>query len=91
MSSFGSAAYTADKRLIATFEVNLETLPDAAENGDTMRWWATQPDAWAECRQNLQTPEKAMSEYVAWLKAFPESLCLSAILPDSTSSLSTGT
>ena len=36
MLSFGSAAYTADKKLIATFEANLETLPDAAENGDTM-------------------------------------------------------
>ena len=71
MLSFGSAAYTADKKLIATFEANLETLPDAAENGDTMRWWATQPDAWAECRKNLQAPEKVMCDYVAWLKALP--------------------
>ena len=29
MLSFGSAAYTADKVLVATFSANLETLPDA--------------------------------------------------------------
>src|SRR3954464_1443102 len=71
MLSFGSAAYTADKRLLANFEANLETLPDAAENGDTMRWWATQPEAWAECRRDPQDPEKTMKAYVAWLKALP--------------------
>jgi hypothetical protein len=38
MLSVGSAAYTADKRLVATFEANLHTLPDARGAPETMAW-----------------------------------------------------
>lgn len=69
--SIGSAAYTADKRLLGTFSANLETLPDASAHPDTAAWWATQPDAWAACRRNLETPAAAMARYVAWLNALP--------------------
>lgn len=71
MLSFGSAAYTAEKKLIGTFSANLETLPGAAGDPKTMRWWDTQPAAWAACRVNLQPPETAMPAYVEWLKALP--------------------
>jgi hypothetical protein len=43
MLSFASAAYTADKTLLATFSANLEALPDAQPDPKTMQWWATQP------------------------------------------------
>ena len=69
--SFGSAAFTADKTLVATFEANLHTLPGAEGHLDTMAWWRTQPDAWAACRENLRDPAEAMAAYVAWLKALP--------------------
>ncbi|HEX8847487.1 MAG TPA: 3'-5' exoribonuclease [Pyrinomonadaceae bacterium] len=71
MLSVASAAYTADKTLIGTFSANLETLPGATQDPETMKWWETQSAAWAACRQNLQPPEKAMREYTAWLKALP--------------------
>lgn len=71
MLSFGSAAYTADKKLLATFEANLHTLPGAAGHPETMAWWQTQPQAWEAHRQNLQEPEAAMVAYLAWLKALP--------------------
>lgn len=71
MLSFGSAAYTADKRLIDTFSANLQTLPEASGHPDTLRWWATQPQAWAACRINPESPERAMQRYVAWLDALP--------------------
>ena len=71
MLSFGSAAYTADKRLVATFEANLQTLPDANGHPDTMAWWKTQPEAWAVCREDLRDPAEAMQAYVGWLKALP--------------------
>jgi hypothetical protein len=71
MLSFGSAAYTADKRLVSTFEANLCTLPDATGNPETMEWWKSHPDAWDAHRQNLQPPESAMKGYAAWLKALP--------------------
>lgn len=71
MLSFGSAAYMADKTLISTFSANLETLPGASAHPDTMKWWETQPAAWEACRQNLQSPEAAMKQYVSWLKELP--------------------
>jgi hypothetical protein len=71
MLSFGSAAYLADKTLIGTFTANLETLPGAVGHPETMKWWETQAEAWAACRQNLQSPEEAMRSYATWLKALP--------------------
>ncbi len=67
MLSFGSAAYSADKRLLATFSANLETLPGAQPHPETAKWWATQPEAWAACRADLQPPETAMRRYVEWI------------------------
>ena len=71
MLSFGSAAYTAEKHLVATFEANLHTLPEARGHPDTMKWWQSQPEAWAECRRDLREPTEAMRSYVAWLKRLP--------------------
>ena len=69
MLSLGSAAYTADKHLVATFSANLETLPGAAAHPRTAAWWATQPEAWAACRSNLEAPQAAMARYVAWIRS----------------------
>lgn len=71
MLSFASAAYLPDNTLHGTFSANLETLPGAQGHPDTMNWWRTQPKAWAASRENLQTPESAMRDYVVWLKALP--------------------
>lgn len=71
MLSLGSAAYTADKRLLATFSVNLHALAGAAPDPRTAAWWATQPDAWAACRSNPETPVDAMPRYRDWLRALP--------------------
>ena len=51
MLSIGSAAYSADKRLLSSFSANLETLPEFTADPKTTAWWATQPDAWSACRQ----------------------------------------
>jgi len=71
MLSFGSAAYRADKTLVATFSANLETLPGANGHPETMAWWQTQPEAWTEARKDLQDPATVMPAYVAWLKRLP--------------------
>jgi len=71
MLSFASAAYTADKRLIATFSANLQTLPGAAAHPETAAWWATQPEAWAACRSDQEAPETAMRRYVEWIATLP--------------------
>lgn len=71
MLSIGSAAYSAEKKLIATFSANLETLPHATGHPSTMEWWKTQPDAWKACRENLEPPDRAMKRYLLWLKQLP--------------------
>lgn len=71
MLSFASAAYLADKTLIATFSANLETLPGAAADAETAAWWAQNAEAWKACRSNLEAPEAALKRYHAWLKALP--------------------
>src|SRR3954447_13572627 len=71
MLSFASAAYRADKTLVGTFAANLATLPGAAGDAKTMAWWATQPEAWAACRENTRDPAEVMPEYVGWLKGLP--------------------
>lgn len=68
MLSFGSAAFTADKKLLGTFQANLETLADAKGDPDTMEWWAKHPEAWAACRSNLEAPSAAMVRYVEWIQ-----------------------
>jgi len=69
MLSIGSAAYTADKVLVGTFSANLETLPGAQAHPKTAQWWATQPEAWAACRKDLEHPEHAMQRYVSWIRS----------------------
>lgn len=71
MLSLGSAAYAADKTLLATFSANLETVPGLVADERTTRWWATQPEAWLACRQNVEMPAAAMQRYVEWLRALP--------------------
>jgi hypothetical protein len=71
MLSLGSAAYRADKTLVATYSANLETLPDATTHPTTMEWWETQPEAWAACHTGCRRPEEVMPEYAAWVEGLP--------------------
>jgi hypothetical protein len=71
MLSLGSAAYSADKTLVATYEVNLEPLPGASGHPDTMAWWARHPEAWEDCRRDPRPAADAMIEYVAWIDGLP--------------------
>jgi hypothetical protein len=71
MLSFGSAAFRADKTLLATFTANLTTLPGAQGERKTMDWWQTQPEAWRACREGARDPALVMPEYLAWLKQLP--------------------
>lgn len=68
MLSFGVSAHAEDGELLDTFEVNLEVLPDASTDPDTMEWWKTQPKAWEACRVNPQPPEIALPKFVVWVK-----------------------
>lgn len=71
MLSFASAAYLADKTLIATFTANLELLPRASSHPDTMKWWAQNPAAWKACRSDCRQIEPAMKDYAEWICSLP--------------------
>lgn len=71
MLSFASAAYDDDKHLLGTFSANLETLPGASGHPDTMKWWGSQPEAWAACRRDVRPPDVVLPEYAAWVEALP--------------------
>jgi DNA polymerase III alpha subunit (gram-positive type) len=71
MLSIGSAAYKADKILIDTFSINLEELPEAEANAETMRWWQGFPEAWQACRKDTVPPKTAIRQYGEWLENLP--------------------
>jgi hypothetical protein len=71
MLSFASAAYAADKRLVATFEANLQTLPGATADPATSAWWEQHPEAYVACRVDPEPAEVVMPRYVLWLEGLP--------------------
>jgi len=75
MLAFGAAAFDlqADdpRKPVATFEANLDFLPEAAPDSGTMEWWAGQHDAWLACRKHPRPPEEAMPEFVDWIRKLP--------------------
>lgn len=71
MLSFGSAAFTADGKMISSFSANLELLEGAVGSPETMEWWSKNQEAWEQTRIDRKTPQEAMKLYHAWLKALP--------------------
>jgi hypothetical protein len=71
MLSFGLAAFTLEKELVATFSRNLELLDGAGLDERTMTWWALPENvaAYQKSRQNLVSPRDAMLECKEWLDA----------------------
>lgn len=71
MLSLGAAAFNEAGKMLGTFSVNLETLPDASPDPDTEAWWQKQSkDVYDACRSNPEPPEQAMRKYVEWVKSF---------------------
>jgi hypothetical protein len=71
MLAFGSVAFDAGGTEIASFEVNLEMLPGAMPDSETMEWWKTQPEAWAAARRDPVEPKAGMARYLAWVEKLP--------------------
>lgn len=74
MLSFATAAFDINKNLVGTFEANLELLPNATPNPETMMFWNSSPEnqaAYAKTRLNLESPEDAINRYFNWLLKLP--------------------
>jgi hypothetical protein len=70
MLSIGIAVFE-HGQLTGTFSRNLEELPNAGRDPETMKWWATQPLAWELCRKDPEDPQKVMSECAEFIDSFP--------------------
>jgi len=76
MLSLGAAAFILDAqdpkgwRMLGTHKVNLKPLLGAVSDPDTMKWWGTQPAAWAAATSDQQDPVTAMPIFAAWTKSF---------------------
>lgn len=69
MLSLGAAAYTgASATPLSTFSINVEKLPGAKEDPDTMNWWAQHPAAWVAANKDPIPPADAMRAHASWLK-----------------------
>ena len=66
MLSLGAAAFDADGNLISTFAQNINQLPEASQDPDTMKWWSTQPKAWQALQSNVVNPVTAMKSFHEW-------------------------
>ena len=49
----------------------LSPVAGSHQDPDTMAWWQTQPDAYAEVLSNCQRPDKALPEFDRWCKSLP--------------------
>jgi hypothetical protein len=69
MISLGAAAFLLEwEEPSSLFQVNLEPLPEASRDPDTMKWWGTQKAAWEACQKDLRKPCDAMKEFVRWVE-----------------------
>lgn len=69
MLSLASAAYSAERELLALYSANLDTLPDAKPDPVTMsEFWHKNPNAWEACRMNTRAPLIVMREYRKWVE-----------------------
>jgi hypothetical protein len=71
MLSFGCVAFDDGGVEVGGFARNLVTLEGASGAPETMKWWATQPQAWQACRKDLVDPAAAIADLVTWLEALP--------------------
>ena len=72
MLSFGIAAFSVDKVLLATFTRNLELLPGATQHPRVMAWWqqtAAHRAAYERTRENVQPIRESMLACNDWCKS----------------------
>jgi 3' exoribonuclease, RNase T-like len=77
MLSLGAAAFiygnsntldmAGNSKPIATFSVNLETLPNSIPDPDTTKWWSENQAAYDATRINTIEPKLAMLQFHDWL------------------------
>lgn len=68
MLSLGIVLVTNNGKVLDELEVHIDRREGADEDPDTMKWWATQPDAWQYCHTNTISPVDAMLQVAEFYK-----------------------
>lgn len=71
MLSLGAVAFSEEGEVLGKFQENLETLPDARPNRDTMAWWKGYPAAWEAARKDPIHPKSVMLHFRNFLQGLP--------------------
>ena len=71
MLNFGAVVFGHDGQELGTFSANLLPLDGAVADEETMKWWATQPDAYRTVTDNQRRPEDVMPVFAELLYQYP--------------------
>jgi DNA polymerase III alpha subunit (gram-positive type) len=74
MIAFASVAVSADGTIQGEFEAVLAPLEGGITDPNTMKWWETQPEAWAAATHDPQPPAAVMQRFVDWVKQYPHAI-----------------
>lgn len=67
MLSLGAAAFAPNGEQLGSFSVNLQLLPGAKADPDTMEFWAKNKIAYEATRQDMVEPRQATEQFVSWV------------------------
>lgn len=71
MLSLGSVALNKAGAVKGSFEANLEPLPDARQDPETMAWWSKNMDAYSYATRDPRPARQVMVEYREWVEDLP--------------------
>ena len=71
MWSLGAVALWPDGDVVDRFAANLEDLPGARADEQTMEFWSRNPEAYDRCRLDPEPPIQVMQNFAAWLGELP--------------------
>lgn len=70
MLSLGAVAYDeVGERMSTKFYATLDPLPGASQDPGTLKWWASQQEAWKMATQGTAAPSKVMHNFVRWVES----------------------
>lgn len=72
MLSLGAVAFNNKGEELSSFYANLQLLPEASPNLDTMAFWTKNQTAYNATRMSMQEPEAVMMNYYSWCNNFAE-------------------
>lgn len=71
MLSFATVVVREDGEMCGEFEAVLKPRADRNPDERTMKWWATQPEAWRAATADAEEPGDVMKRFAGWVETYP--------------------